>query len=707
MKKIFKLGIISLSTLTVHAAENNHTPYEQTKAALCERYEGLFGRRTIDYTAVEQFRDAVKALELANLDIEDSSLVEHIPTLIPYAQKLSEYLDLLNQKYPEKYLDLKKLNNEIAFRIDNENVTPQWFHTMALRVQASISTPSEDEIDFISHVINPGEAILKGLLRNNAWKSHDKSFGYVSNFLDKMNLDNVTVNSSLCDDDTFLQLRTKIDKLFPAEIYYPLTNTGKLSFTTLMEFLVNDIHPICLPTEPKKAHGLTLSPLSFSLHDYLHATVDPRRPAAIQYFFNTLADMVSKGDIKVDSAESLMSYTVGMYNLFNEALKTIWELRLKKLNDDGDLISFKRFVAGMHLVLHENFNISPEIYGTNTLQDALKLLNMSKESKKEASENEKDSDDFEKYFNPESPFDPFNSSPLSGDSINVTDEFIKELPPVKALIGEQTSTHMMIDEPTFTNNYVDVTLHGSNAQRETLSFPTLFYKWNNVDDSVSVLQFAGEEIQKPDLSRERRKGPKALEFLKLVEDHTEKLRADFINSAVQLVEEVNNETNTSFAAQYATKQTSLQTARDEALKDVKLYEVPFQTHLRIQIEKQTEQMKKIDEQIENIKQETQRMIEQQEERRAELEQKIQEFRQQQEEQRAKFEQETESTQQETQRAREQLEEREEKLLAQWNKTPDQRIQQIREERARIQQEEALESKPETETQSCTINIDEQ
>ena len=91
--------------------------------------------------------------------------------------------------------------------------------------------------------------------------------------------------------------------------------------------------------------------------------------------------------------------------------------------------------------------------------------------------------------------------------------------------------------------FIDLNWHTKNGAEASFSLPTLYHKWLNADDTISLLAYGGIIITKPELdglkiSVQRKE---ALALLSTINLEVNKLADDFLNTSIKIISESTNE----------------------------------------------------------------------------------------------------------------------------------------------------------------------
>ncbi len=510
----------------------------------------------LNYEIIKQYRQAFQQIEQETEEFTCPTVVEPMACLEPLAREALSYVESLVSEHEH----VKVFISEINHRLESGDVTPLWYSLLGLRIQAAISKVSADELNLFNHVIEPGEAILKGLKTKDAWKSHEKSAFLTGEF--RTNQDSAHTFHYPLDLDVSAadEALESLEKMLPAQVYYNVFNKKYSGIPFLVHSLINDIYPIALPKTSGKAHGTMLSPLGFSTHDFLHAEADPRRAALEQFVVDELAAQVKLGDQELKSAPIILEHAVKRYQLLNEGLNHLFNYHLTQLNLYHHEAAFKKAMAGYFWILHEEIVFNPDLYKTNNFKDVLKCLaDKMPEVKKDTTSEDlsvllnntkaatpSSEPDYESWDSPE---DFFVTSPITGEPQETDEEIAKKaidyLKSGKSrfqYVNNDSFTYLIGDNPiskvSCSDRFIDIQVTAKNGHKYRLSFPTLFHKWANMDDHLNLLKYAGIALEKPSIDgmKDREKRSIVIKTLGTVKKALDSLVDDFLDQSLKLVD---------------------------------------------------------------------------------------------------------------------------------------------------------------------------
>jgi len=424
------------------------------------------------------------------------SLVESKPYefFIPYAQALGEYVCTLDFKGKEIILE------DLERYVTRNEVSGNKLLMVVLRIQAAQSVLSPDEIDLHQHLLKPAEALVTGLMKDEAWRSDMQTARQIAEYAcfpkNKNAYDDYRPIGALASE-IYDDLKTKLSQTLPSRLYFPLPGESYLGIHYLLDCLFDDHFPIAMPTpgQSKKAHGADMSPLGFTIHDYLHYLIDSRRRSLLRYAITLLDKAVSEG-IDYEAAIPLaVKQAVGHYKLIMTTFKSLLLALDQRAIDEERPLSEKQYrqsLGGLFWLFHETETLPERCFEKATLHEL--VLQMTEDAKAKLRANECW----------ESDFDLFETSPVDGATV-LSDDVIAEkvldrLGEVKAFLTHPVYTRFTkIDvkktEVKKSPRFVDVIVTFKNGESRHYSFPTLYHKYENAKDNLKLLQWSGLDLR--------------------------------------------------------------------------------------------------------------------------------------------------------------------------------------------------------------------
>jgi hypothetical protein len=213
-------------------------------------------------------------------------------------------------------------------------------------------------------------------------------------------------------------------------------------------------------------------------------------------------------------------YAVKKYLRIKNAFQEINYFFLNTLLSPYEKEEFKRVMAGFFLAVHESSGWSSHVFDQNTLKGVIELF------VENTKENFKDSESWG------SPEDPFETSPSTGQSSLSLEEIKRYALKIhKTKEDDMNESDVIIKK---TKQFIDIILVSKNGKKEymkEITYPTLYQKWENMDDTIELIRcMGGKKYQKPDLlkiSCPKKKRIVAINTLKYVQSEILSLLDEF------------------------------------------------------------------------------------------------------------------------------------------------------------------------------------
>lgn len=512
----------ALSTTEAHGLATQHLP--------------TFFKGQEKYAApiVHAYRNFTQNFQTNTLNI---AIQQHVEAIIPISTALKKYIQadhkmpFAKPKFVQNFLD------EIDRREAQKNVDPIWLLGIYLRYAAAVSDFSDDERDLIMHLVD--HETFESILQNEPWDSHiytstsvlaNENYTPVVHWSYYQNL-----HHSMSD-----LLTAELQKYFPSPVYYPFAGSAKFGISFMITCYLNQVFPLGLPLRNKKdnklpAHGTRLSPLPFISHDILHGDIDSRIKAIKELILGKASAFVERGGYAPDFIKFYTPIAVRQYQALMSCLNHIHNAFLGQLLPYFGKAEFKKTIIGFFLMTHEYPEYDANIYTDNDLETAVHQLTSNSKNVLLSSTAW------------ESAADPLKTSPLDGSSALSEAEILKYVfqnnlipdlrngsistpnnfyttypqPPIEESLARLVHKASAILSPS--GRFMDVTFQLKTGQTQSYSYPTLFLKWSNVNDSLALLKMADVNVQKPDIS-----GLNIKESRTIVKQHLKVVRHELI-----------------------------------------------------------------------------------------------------------------------------------------------------------------------------------
>lgn len=505
MKKFIPLFLFLLNINTLaYATEippslQPEISLEQRERMLQIRHPAEFkGKDELDTAVVSGYRQSHVQFKGA---VPDAFYAFDNPAVYPLVEKLESRLKQLAPTSPAA----KRLLLELDFQRNIQDVNPLWVLGMHFRLAASQSTITDDERNLFAHV--PFPELYFSFLGNNAWRN------ILSSYVSLEEYDNQGLE--LTDDHLTQYTYGKVvdhvieavDANLPEPVRYPFLGGEKFGVSFLVQSYLDEIYPIGFPHRSIRGHGVTLSQFGFAVHDALHHKVDRRRYELKAHILGHV-DRFMRDNPQGNAWQYAAVYTpiaMQRYLTLMGALTEIYQNFAGRLLIYRGLQEYRRVMAGYFWIMHEQPEFSRNIYDMNDLDKILTSITKSHFTAVNGALDEIDSW--------ESPFDPLQTSPLDGTSA-LPDQAIYQWV-LEHMSREQAQcykysafpmTYPILQEEVVrrnvvrSNRFIDVILWTRQGEKLKFAFPTLYHKWQNIDDNLGLLRYAGTGIAKPDLS---------------------------------------------------------------------------------------------------------------------------------------------------------------------------------------------------------------
>ena len=425
----------------------------------------------------------------------------------PLALELKDFINGDNAKPKIK----QKFIAEIDQYIHANKVNPLWLFIIHFRYAKATSSISFDEMTLFENLAKP--EFIRGFDKFDVWQDHFNSFDQLSiandhlqQYHDVYNIDIDYKSTQLIDE--------LLKKVFPLPVYYPFAGMGKFGITFLLERVLQGVYPIAIPLKTDTgAHGVKLSRFGFALHDAFHADVDPRYGALMQHILNATAKFVTNGGAANEFIPWYTLHAVVSYFRLMMSLSRAHDLFLAVLLPHFGKREYQKAMAGFFIMMHEYPSYYPGVFTSTNFKGVINsTVNGAKLALRSSNAWE-------------SSIDPLMTSPIDGKS-ELTDEQIYEIAVLSAVDSVNYNAESYNKYPIDLDNlsgkdknkrarfefakadctikrtagFIDITFIMRNGGKLTQSNATLLHKWRNMQDSVSLLKFAGVKFQVPELN---------------------------------------------------------------------------------------------------------------------------------------------------------------------------------------------------------------
>lgn len=480
---------------------------EATKSQVLKKYPELFkGEETKlltreDQTQLFDFLEQ-EAKKQENASQKAYTQFKPYPFLIPYAEKIIAYLSEFD--FPGKIIIISDLKRYI----ETQQVSTHALLIALLRAQASMSEKTEQESDLYRHLPRPAEELIDGVLMNEAWKSDLQAYAQIDKFysptpkksFDDFYIDPINLN---LDYEVYQELQNALEVALPQQIYFTVLGINYFGLHYMIESLLADRFPIAIPkpNQSRSAHGINMSPLGFTVHDYLHYKIDYRRRTLHHYAIELLNKAGENGVDYEKAIPIIVTRVAHHYQILNSSLAALIDsVDSQAASDKISKSDYRALLSGFFWILHETPTAFMDTFKHARFADILDHIKNQSHS------------NLDSHSAWENPFDLLETSPIDGTSV-LTD----------AMIIEKISRNLEESKEYLTNyayvypdkidkikhgkvirskRFIDVILTLKTGKKLYYSIPTLYHKYTNALSNLKSLKWAGEEWSAPSLPAE-------------------------------------------------------------------------------------------------------------------------------------------------------------------------------------------------------------
>lgn len=503
------------------------------KDALSMRYKTLFnGRSESGLPYIKDLRTTY-----ASCKSESTFITPHTQqSFVQYRNQVQE----MARTHPQLEIITQELDHDIKLELFD----CLKLHSYTLRILGAISdAPTKDALSVFKDY--NGEKVDTSIRTN--WKSPFAIFA-----LDDDGVYSRTIRPFGLSDRLQKELDSIIDnKSKRPSIYYTVFGKAKLGLGTLIESFIKRIYPLPIATRQLTAHGITMTPLLFGYHDYLHGTIDlENKSTAIETASYDKLESIAGDKLNADQLlEPIADYMLEKSYLIEDTLSSLFDLYFTYYLPQHSMAGLKKVMVGFFHVLHEDFNISPEIFDMSNFDDILKVFLNECPSQNEDDDIVNDMDDIEEI-------DILNTDPLTGKTSLSPEQVLDAIlesglpaneqryfptPEFRFKRSDLEGTKYRIDikdEPMLTT----VTVKLPKGVEYTWEIVTLKYLLANAKDAIALLKIAGIKMTPPaiqDLASPNGREI-ALAFLEEAKKNLEICKDAFKTSAFELLGVVPN-----------------------------------------------------------------------------------------------------------------------------------------------------------------------
>ncbi|WP_010298492.1 hypothetical protein [Candidatus Odyssella thessalonicensis] len=559
------------NTLSTGLLEGAFT--EATKSQVLKKYPELFkGEETKlltreDQTQLFDFLEQ-EAKKQENASQKAYTQFKPYPFLTPYAEKIIAYLSELD--FSGKTIIISDLKRYI----ETQQVSIHALLITLLRAQASMSEKTEEESDLYCHLPRPAEELIDGILINEAWRSDIQAYAQIDKFhypTPKKSFDDLYIDviNSNFDYEVYQDLYNALEAALPQQIYFTVLGINYFGLHYMIESLLADRFLIAIPkpNQSRSAHGVNMSPLGFTVHDYLHYKIDYRRRALHQYAIELL-NKADENGIDYEKAIPIIATRVAHhYQILNSSLAALLSsIDSQAVSDKISKEDYRTLLSGFFWILHETPTAFMDTFKHVRFEDILDHIKNQSHS------------NLDSHSAWENPFDLLETSPIDGTTV-LTD----------AMIIEKISGNLEESEEYLTNyayvypdnidkikhgkvirskRFIDVILTLKTGKKIYYSIPTLYHKYTNALSNLKSLKWAGEEWSAPPLPVEPIHAREiALETIAIINTKLKENVESFFGTSLIALPEYGHPTFGKIGDWYHTQYTSMLNNYEKALKE--------------------------------------------------------------------------------------------------------------------------------------------
>jgi len=458
-------------------------------------------------------------------ELVNSILYQHRGDLEPLVLAIKDFIASENdgQLVKEKAAIAQSYIDEISMRISKKQIDLFWLSFVHFRYLIAMSDVSEPEYELFRHFSYPN--LLKGFTA----LGHETDFVKIllSLGLDET-FDGRTITqpySPTLSYKIWEQIDEELMKYSLVNRTFPMLGTGKAGVSFMVQCYLQNISIIGMPSQKKRdgrlpAHGVRMSVGPFALHDLAHQLVDSRMAIVRAHIFKAADYFVKKGGDATDLVRAYTPIALHKYFTLMNAFLRLQQLLMRFLLATNDQQAYKKAMLGFFYITHEYPVYDDSIFQQNDLSFLIsKAIDYT----------------ILVLFDPqmwESAEDPLMTSPIDGAShlgandqetkakiaqyvfseiliknnlIALTDRDMKQMLNLpsdqqEAFKRKKIKEKIKAININLSELFIDVEFKMRDGNAHKFPFPTLKFKWGNLDDTLGLLKMAGVLIKKPDLS---------------------------------------------------------------------------------------------------------------------------------------------------------------------------------------------------------------
>ena len=442
------------------------------------------------------------------LSPEIQMLVEHTPSLVPLVQEMRGYIvrcaetaDIETRNHILDLVDEVDVALTPKRRTGLPHVSPAFARYITVRFMLAFGemTPVEK-----SALVNAGYGHL--LPMGSAKTGNTPYLGFLHTD------DNRTGVSTILNNISYSHLNAlfaRVESRLGFHMLLPVFGQGKLGVSCLTVLGNSGIHLHAFTPAQSSYHGIPKresTPVGLHLHDTVHGEEGKKEENFVKHVLEKVDASIgtygNPGQTIKDLVDGYTDVALKVYDAIYQSIEDYHQWLVSTVLPARGIDAYRELMGGLFYMLREKAFFPPELYSQDRLEDVMDMMvSGSIDRLMEASW--------------ESPEDPLETSPLTGLPIGRFASDARSYD--EGLVQSFLSQEGRIDQPlsskvTYEPNGPRDEIRGANPEVRFItakavfpgdeveqSYPTLFHKWTNLDDSLTILRFAGIKLQKPDL----------------------------------------------------------------------------------------------------------------------------------------------------------------------------------------------------------------
>jgi len=445
------------------------------------------GYEKINFQALIDYQVWAKELRASDPLYENPELFSHCPPLSPFIVELRSHIESLLTVKPE----LKLLIAEIDFHTKSDSLSPSWYFGLCLRLQSALTDLDQISLvekDFITSSSAKIAAFFRTLTQANAWKNQNllhKICAYKED----------DIETSLHSPELSYTLVEKIENTVKQKLsvpmHVPILGDGEVGLDFLLSAFLASIYPMGMPVNNgNHAHGIPMSQVAFSIHDYFHGEGDNKTEMAQKFAIKTAEKLFRTRKIPTSKIIEIASeYAVKRYMHMIQTIQQFIPILRSEL--ETDKASFMKTIVALFNLTHEEYFCRTGLLKQTSFKRFIYKF---------------ESDESDLPF-----INLLKTSPINGIT-SLSDEEIKDTVLSSKNGGDEYSKDIYYSKPDLTQPYeykvqrtmnqIKLSITDEKGREYIYEIPTLYSELANVDDNPKLLALAGFDISKPEFTED-------------------------------------------------------------------------------------------------------------------------------------------------------------------------------------------------------------